>query len=171
MEDRQAKLKAIRQLFDELPASHRHLLVYLFTFLKKVSLRSDRNKMTVENLAVCWAPNLLRSKEELMEKALEDATQVAEVVALLIEVCRVFVLLTEQEIQYLSLDQTELMLNQIKQTYQAEVENLKSEVAQLREQSESTSNIDHTEIIERLKQRERKYKEKRLEWSGRDLII
>lgn len=47
-------------MIQELPPSNRELLIYLLKFLNKVSQHSDKNKMTIENLATCWAPNLLR---------------------------------------------------------------------------------------------------------------
>ncbi|GAB5585715.1 hypothetical protein Unana1_00615 [Umbelopsis nana] len=43
---------------------HKALLKYLFTFLHEVSQHSDQNLMTVHNIAVIFAPNLLRADSE-----------------------------------------------------------------------------------------------------------
>lgn len=43
---------------------HKALLKYLFTFLHEVSQDSDQNLMTVHNIAVIFAPNLLRADSE-----------------------------------------------------------------------------------------------------------
>ncbi|CAN0441504.1 unnamed protein product, partial [Ectocarpus sp. 12 AP-2014] len=36
------------------------VLRFLFEFLRKVAMHSSTNRMTSENLAIVWAPNLLR---------------------------------------------------------------------------------------------------------------
>lgn len=47
-----------------IPASHlrQNMLVDLFFFLRDISTNSQNNKMTPENLAVCWAPTLIIPK-------------------------------------------------------------------------------------------------------------
>jgi hypothetical protein len=43
---------------------HKALLKYLFSFLRQVSDHSNENLMTVHNIAVIFAPNLLRADSE-----------------------------------------------------------------------------------------------------------
>ena len=43
-----------------LPRSHRVILKYLLTFLNNVSKKSDINKMKPANIAIVFAPNLLK---------------------------------------------------------------------------------------------------------------
>lgn len=53
-----------------LPTSNKVLLFYLLAFLMKVTQFQEENKMTVSNLAIVWAPNLLRSSSvEAAEEA------------------------------------------------------------------------------------------------------
>ena len=43
-----------------LPLSHRIVLKYLARFLHRVSLEANTNKMTPANIAIVFAPNLLK---------------------------------------------------------------------------------------------------------------
>lgn len=59
-----------------LPPTNRTVLIYLLRFLNKFSQHANTNKMSLINIAVCWAPNLLRSKEESYEKIMREAALV-----------------------------------------------------------------------------------------------
>jgi len=54
----------LRELLSRLPKVNFALLTYLMRFLKEVSKNSDVNKMTPDNIAIVFAPNLLRAKVE-----------------------------------------------------------------------------------------------------------
>jgi len=54
----------LRELMTKLPKVNLALLTYLMRFLKEVSKNSDVNKMTPDNIAIVFAPNLLRPKLE-----------------------------------------------------------------------------------------------------------
>ncbi|RKO99854.1 hypothetical protein CXG81DRAFT_27422 [Caulochytrium protostelioides] len=52
-----AQLKAV---LDELPRPNRRVLLYLCRFLRRVASRAAENRMSVANLVVVFAPNLMR---------------------------------------------------------------------------------------------------------------
>ncbi|KAL8186898.1 UNVERIFIED_CONTAM: hypothetical protein K2H54_020396 [Gekko kuhli] len=52
--------RCLKTLLSDLPKAHYHLFHYLVMFLAKVSLHSDVNHMTVENLAIVFGPTLFR---------------------------------------------------------------------------------------------------------------
>jgi hypothetical protein len=62
IEIRRQKLKMVLQL---LPVNHYKILGLLCHFLNKVSKNSGENKMTVYNLAVVFAPNVLKTDKQL----------------------------------------------------------------------------------------------------------
>ncbi|XP_058453038.1 GTPase-activating protein CdGAPr isoform X2 [Malaya genurostris] len=55
------KLRLIRQTVQKLPPPHYRTLKYLATHLFKISRASASTGMTERNIAIVWAPNLLRS--------------------------------------------------------------------------------------------------------------
>lgn len=55
------KLRLIRQTVQKLPPPHYRTLKYLATHLLKISRHSTSTGMTERNIAIVWAPNLLRS--------------------------------------------------------------------------------------------------------------
>ncbi|XP_068622140.1 GTPase-activating protein CdGAPr [Battus philenor] len=59
--DETARLRAMRETVVKLPPPHYRTLAYLMRHLRRVSLLSDATGMTARNMAIVWAPNLLRS--------------------------------------------------------------------------------------------------------------
>ncbi|XP_078276534.1 rho GTPase-activating protein 30-like isoform X2 [Rhinoraja longicauda] len=57
------RLIKIRHVLQELPPSHYRTLEYLMQHLLRMASFSPRTNMHARNLAIVWAPNLLRSKE------------------------------------------------------------------------------------------------------------
>ncbi|XP_045458016.1 GTPase-activating protein CdGAPr [Melitaea cinxia] len=57
------RLKAMRDTVVKLPPPHYRTLAYLMRHLRRVSLLSASTGMTARNMAIVWAPNLLRSPE------------------------------------------------------------------------------------------------------------
>jgi len=55
----------LSKLVHQLPPPNRHLLHELLHFLYLVSQHERRNKMNAKNLAIVFAPNILRTEEEL----------------------------------------------------------------------------------------------------------
>jgi hypothetical protein len=57
------RLRRMREAVRELPPPHYRTLEYLVRHLERVAARGEETGMTARNLAIVWAPNLLRSKE------------------------------------------------------------------------------------------------------------
>lgn len=63
-EDMNKAVSAIKTCLDTLPHANHHLLQYICMFLKEISQFSDVTKMTISNLAIVFAGNLLRPQVE-----------------------------------------------------------------------------------------------------------
>ena len=83
-EDMETFLDQLGKLIASLPEENRVLLRYLFNFLDDVSKLMEVNKMTPRNVAVVFAPNLIRPKEDTIETALLSP-QVSKIVQVMIE--------------------------------------------------------------------------------------
>ncbi|EPY76833.1 rho GTPase-activating protein 31 [Camelus ferus] len=59
----EGQLARIQNVIQELPASHYRTLEYLIRHLAHIASFSSKTNMHARNLALVWAPNLLRSKE------------------------------------------------------------------------------------------------------------
>ncbi|XP_075046608.1 rho GTPase-activating protein 33 isoform X4 [Mixophyes fleayi] len=57
------KLICVHDLIQQLPPPHYRTLEYLMRHLSRLSAHSDRTGMHARNLAIIWAPNLLRSRD------------------------------------------------------------------------------------------------------------
>ena len=66
----------LREVIGQLPDANYNTLEYLLKHLHRVSLRHKDTGMTAKNLAIVWAPNLLRS--EALEAGGLDALQVGK---------------------------------------------------------------------------------------------
>ncbi|XP_052447523.1 rho GTPase-activating protein 31-like isoform X3 [Carassius gibelio] len=63
VKEEQEQLQNIRSVIKELPVSHFRTLEYLTKHLAHLATLSHQTNMHARNLALVWAPNLLRSKE------------------------------------------------------------------------------------------------------------
>ncbi|XP_055620533.1 rho GTPase-activating protein Graf isoform X2 [Toxorhynchites rutilus septentrionalis] len=70
-ETRQQRINDVHQLIHRLPKSHFDMLDIVIRHLKSVSLKSDKNKMSVFNLGVVFGPTLLRAAEETVAAILD----------------------------------------------------------------------------------------------------
>ena len=75
----------IPPLLTTLPEPNKSIVAYLLAFLSDVTTHFQQNKMTPLNLAVCFAPNLLRAKEEKAERVMVDAPKVVQLLCWMIE--------------------------------------------------------------------------------------
>ncbi|ESO07965.1 hypothetical protein HELRODRAFT_75127, partial [Helobdella robusta] len=57
------KLEQIKNSFELLPPAHNHTLKHLISHLHRVTEKQQKNMMNAENLAIVFAPTLLRSPE------------------------------------------------------------------------------------------------------------
>jgi len=74
----------MKELLKKLPKTNRVILNALMGLCVKIAARSKENKMTAQNLAICWAPNILKAQEENFAVALMDAGTVNSIVSLFI---------------------------------------------------------------------------------------
>jgi len=63
--DETARLEMIKKVISFLPSQYYQVLKLLCEFLNKVTKESEFNKMTSDNLAIIFAPNILRDRGEL----------------------------------------------------------------------------------------------------------
>jgi hypothetical protein len=82
LQDKTNKSKAA---IHHLPLSHKFIVDYLFNFLKQVSRKSEKNMMSANNLAIVFAPNLLKSSSENLATSMADNPASLAVIATLIE--------------------------------------------------------------------------------------
>jgi hypothetical protein len=79
------RVLAAKKLLLRLPQSHRGLARFLFGFLHRVSLGSEKNKMSAQNLSIVFTPNVLRREKETFESMQSDLKDALLAVTFLIE--------------------------------------------------------------------------------------
>lgn len=72
IEDDEARVTKIKALLEQLPRAHKDTLIYLFTFLRLLSLYSEENRMSTLNLGVIFAPTILRKRVECVVRILDN---------------------------------------------------------------------------------------------------
>ncbi|XP_051533214.1 rho GTPase-activating protein 24-like isoform X3 [Myxocyprinus asiaticus] len=82
--DREQGLQELRILLHELPVANVNLLKYICQFLNDVQSYSNINKMSIENLATVFGPNILRPKAEDPESIIGGAAVVQHLMSELI---------------------------------------------------------------------------------------
>uniref|UniRef100_A0A674P8M5 Rho GTPase-activating protein 24 n=1 Tax=Takifugu rubripes TaxID=31033 RepID=A0A674P8M5_TAKRU len=82
--DDEMGLKELKQLVESLPPVNYNLLKYICRFLDEVQSYSGVNKMTVQNLATVFGPNILRPKVEDPVAIMEGTVLVQQLMAVLI---------------------------------------------------------------------------------------
>jgi len=73
IQDQAEKIRATRSTIDKLPEGNKNTLQFILVHLKKVSEFSSENRMGVSNLAIVFAPGLIRAEAEA--SALRDFKQ------------------------------------------------------------------------------------------------
>ncbi|XP_051537329.1 rho GTPase-activating protein 22-like isoform X2 [Myxocyprinus asiaticus] len=82
--DREQGLQELRILLHELPVANFNLLKYICQFLNDVQSYSNINKMSIQNLATVFGPNILRPKAEDPESIIGGAAVVQQLMSELI---------------------------------------------------------------------------------------
>ncbi|XP_029940644.1 rho GTPase-activating protein 24 isoform X2 [Salarias fasciatus] len=82
--DDEMGMKELRRLVDSLPSVNYNLLKYICRFLDEVQSYSGVNKMSVQNLATVFGPNILRPKIEDPVAIMEGTVLVQQLMAVLI---------------------------------------------------------------------------------------
>jgi len=85
IKEKGAKMAFIKSLLSALPKDHSDLVQVVLKFLYTLQLHSQKNKMTCSNLAIVFAPTLLRLKEESLESMMTDSNIISEISRFLIE--------------------------------------------------------------------------------------
>lgn len=82
--DEETGMKELRKLVNSLPPVNYNLLKYICRFLDEVQSSSGVNKMSVQNLATVFGPNILRPKVEDPVAIMEGTVLVQQLMAVLI---------------------------------------------------------------------------------------
>ncbi|XP_058473410.1 rho GTPase-activating protein 24 isoform X2 [Solea solea] len=82
--DDEMGMKELRRLLESLPPVNHNLLKYICRFLDEVQSYSGVNKMSVQNLATVFGPNILRPKLEDPVAIMEGTVLVQQLMAILI---------------------------------------------------------------------------------------
>lgn len=82
--DEEEGMKELRKLVNSLPPVNYNLLKYICRFLDEVQSYSGVNKMSVQNLATVFGPNILRPKVEDPVAIMEGTVLVQQLMAVLI---------------------------------------------------------------------------------------
>jgi hypothetical protein len=67
-----------------MPTLNYNLSFALFSFLNKIQLKSEINKMNAENLSICIGPNILRKKEELLKLDKDELSYNSKIIKFII---------------------------------------------------------------------------------------
>ena len=78
-------LARMRDVIAKLPRVNRNLLRHLCVLLTKVQEQSEKNKMTLSNLAVVFGPNLVSNPQADLHEQMENETLVNQVVCMIVE--------------------------------------------------------------------------------------
>jgi hypothetical protein len=81
----EARLDCIKKILNMVPTIHLRLLIYLVTFLRKVSEHASENKMNNANLAMVFAPNLLRSQDDSVNACIADTPHASKMMETMLD--------------------------------------------------------------------------------------
>ncbi|CBJ29572.1 similar to Rho GTPase activating protein 24 [Ectocarpus siliculosus] len=80
-------VQAMKSILWGIPIANYNCLRFLFEFLREVAMHSSTNRMTSENLAIVWAPNLLRPQDDDPFAVLRDLRFQIETVRWMVDCC------------------------------------------------------------------------------------
>ena len=84
-DDRKERVEAMHRALGDLPRVHRDVLEFLIFHLKRVVGQEEENLMTSMNIAVVFAPTIMRP--ESLSREMTDTAKKNEVVQYLVENC------------------------------------------------------------------------------------
>ncbi|KAJ8266000.1 hypothetical protein GJAV_G00124080 [Gymnothorax javanicus] len=87
LSDRKQGLLELKRLLHDLPLANFNLLHYICRFLNEVQTFSSSNKMSTQNLATVFGPNILRPKAEDPESIIGGTAVVQQLMSELIREC------------------------------------------------------------------------------------
>lgn len=103
-------LEDLSMIIASLPKTNQKVLFFLISFLKETSEHQEKNKMTSRNLAVVFAPNIIRPKEDTIETAMLSP-QISKLFDLMIENYRTLETYVSTHISKGTVSPTEKMLS------------------------------------------------------------
>jgi hypothetical protein len=84
VENTEERVLYIRKILKSLPTGNRVFLTYLIKFLSMVAAKADKNHMHAKNLAIVFAPSLLRPEVETMDSLLGDSLNINRILETMI---------------------------------------------------------------------------------------
>jgi hypothetical protein len=81
----EARLECIKKILSYMPPVYLILLMHLILFLRLVSQHADVNKMTPSNLAMVFAPNLLKSRDQTANMSMLDTNSSSTILESMIQ--------------------------------------------------------------------------------------
>lgn len=81
-----ARIELLQKSLDELPSVHREVLKFLIFHLQRVVRFQDKNLMTFENIAVVFAPTIMRP--ESLAREMTDVKKKNDVLKFMVENCK-----------------------------------------------------------------------------------
>ncbi|KAF2074119.1 hypothetical protein CYY_004561 [Polysphondylium violaceum] len=83
--DPEMRLNCIKSIIQKVPPHYYIVLDYIIAFLHRICQHSNTNKMDSSNLAIVFAPNLLKSKTETAEQIVNDSPRSTSILKIIIE--------------------------------------------------------------------------------------
>ena len=83
-DDHEGLLDKLRHFVSSLPEVNKVFLHELFEFMNEVVSHAEVNKMSLRNLVIVWAPNLLRARETTVEQTMADYNHVNRAIQTLV---------------------------------------------------------------------------------------
>lgn len=84
--EKEKRIEAMHRALADLPKVHRNVLEFLTFHLKRVVERESENLMTSMNIAVVFAPTIMRP--ESLSREMTDTARKNEVIQFLVENCQ-----------------------------------------------------------------------------------
>jgi len=79
------RIKSVRQVIDMMPAINKVILIRLMSLLAMVAKHERDNKMSVNNIAIVFAPTLLRPPGDQIDIAIQDSSYANHLIKFMIE--------------------------------------------------------------------------------------
>eukprot|EP01103_Thecamoeba_quadrilineata_P017727 TRINITY_DN6422_c0_g1_i1.p1 TRINITY_DN6422_c0_g1~~TRINITY_DN6422_c0_g1_i1.p1 ORF type:complete len:457 (+),score=97.70 TRINITY_DN6422_c0_g1_i1:33-1403(+) len=82
--DYNIRMECVRRVLVHLPKVNHEILSHLLKLLKQIVNNSNITKMTADNLAICFAPTLIRSRDDSFDTFIKDSERTNKLISTLI---------------------------------------------------------------------------------------